>query len=300
MPLSWVLAIFAGFCLAVAVLLLVSAVRPVHPDLGDTLARLHRPHTGSAADVGPQTGPAGDRIGRWVLTRAAGLPGLAVPYADLDLLGMTPSRLFTYKAGFAAAGLLLPSAFGVAGTLFGLGVPWPVPAGTALVSAVGGWLFPNWAVRRDAVAARERFARSVTPYIDLVVLSRLGGAGVASAIADPAGIARAPLFLRIREALDRQRLERKAPWVALRNLADSIDLPQLKELADVVELSGTKSAPIADTLRAQARNIRNVFLNRDVETAGAASNRQRAGTVLLLVFFIAFFAAPLAIRLLNS
>jgi len=296
-PVSTILSLLAGLLAGAALLTTIAAFRPVTPDLADTLYRLHHPSPTSAA---LDDGKPGDRLGRWLMLRSGALDGFGIPYADLDLLGMTPVRFFTAKAVFAAGGVILPVGIGVFFNIIGLGVPLLIPAGISLLLGLAGWVFPTLAVRRDAAAARERFARSITSYIDLVVLERLGGAGVASSISDPAGIAKAPLFVRIRQSIDRHRLERKAPWVALRSLADDINLPQLRQLADTMELSGTKSAPVAETLKARARDIRNAFLNHDVARAGAASNRQMATTALLLVWLMAFLGFPVLFRLLQS
>lgn len=297
MPVSTILSLLTGILAGAAVLTAIAAVRPVTPDLADTLYRLHHPSS-TSADL--EEGQPGDRLGRWLMLRSGALGGFGIPYTDLDLLGMTPARFFTAKAVFAAGGLVLPVSIGIFFNVLGLGVPLLIPAGISVLLGLAGWVFPTLAVRRDAAAARERFARSITSYIDLVVLERLGGAGVASSIADPAGIAKAPLFVRIRQSIDRHRLERKAPWVALRSLADDIDLPALRQLADTMELSGTKSAPVAETLKARARDIRNAFLNQDVERAGAASNRQIVTTALLLVWLMAFLGFPVLYRLLQS
>lgn len=292
------LAVLTGLLGAAAVIAAVTAFRPVMPDLADTLNRLHR-----STNPRPQTpveGESRDRFGRWLMSRSSSLPSLATPYADLDLIGMTPARFFASKAVWAAIGLVFPALLGTIFWVLGFAIPFTIPAVLSLVCALLGWVFPNLAIRRDAVAARERFARSITAYIDLVVLERLGGAGVASAIADPAAIATAPLFVRIRQSLDRHRLERQAPWTALRKLGESIELPELTELADTLELTGTKSTPVAETLKARARDIRNAFLNKDVERASAASQRQTAVTAVLLVCFLAFLGTPLLLRLLAS
>lgn len=296
MPASTILALLSGLLAGAAILAAIAAFRPVTPDLADTLYRLHHP---SSSSTRLDDGKPGDRLGRWLMVRS-GVLGVGIPYADLDLLGMTPARFFTAKAVFAAGGLVLPVAIGVFFNAIGLGVSLLIPAGISVVLALIGWVFPALAVRRDAAVARERFARSITAYIDLVVLERLAGAGVASAISDPAGIAKSPLFVRIRQSIDRHRLERKAPWVALRILADDIDLPPLRQLADTMELSGTKSAPVAETLKARARDIRNTFLNEDVARSGAASTRQAATTALLLVLLMAFLGYPVLSRLLQS
>lgn len=306
-PASFILSLLAGLLAGAAVLLVVAGLappRPVMPDLGDALARLHRNPGIQAREPAQQPGTAApdgqgpaDKVGGWLMQRFGAFAG-PVPYADLDLLEMRPSRYFAYKAAFALIGLLLPPFLGSVASL--IGAPWPigVPVLASVVLGVLGWFYPRAAVQRDARLARERFSRTITAYIDLVVLERLSGAAVATAVADPAAIAGAPLFQRIDEALARQRLERETPWVALRKLSESIHLPELRELADVIEMSGTRSAPIAESLRARARDIRNRYLNIDIERAAAVSQGQIGITAGLLFCFVLFIATPLMLRLI--
>lgn len=290
------LAVLAGLLAGLAVIAFVVAFRPVTPDLVDVLNRTYRPRASTAPAA---TGGDAERLGQWVLTHSHGLPGRTIPTADLDLLGITAARFATQKLTLFLIGLLLPAILALMAGLIGVDVAIQIPAVIGLILGCGGWMLPHLVVRREATAARDRFARTIVSYFSLVVMGRVGGAGVASAITDPAYLAEAPLFLRIRATLERQRLDRKTPWVALRELADQIELPQLRELADQLELAGTKSTSISGNLQARARDIRNEFLNRDVEAAGAASQRQVAFTALLLACFLAFIGAPSLLRLLG-
>lgn len=298
---SWLLAsLLVGASAAAAIVCLVLVFLPTTPDLATTITRLHRrpvlTHETTAA--APNEQGWAERLGSWVMPRTGWLPSMAVPYSDLDLLDLSVARFFGMKTLGALVGLALPTL--VAGTLSLTGTPLGlgVPVVASLVLMVVMWLLPHVLVKRDAAEARQRFSRAITAYIDLVVLERLSGATLASAITEPASIANAPLFRRIRIALNRSQLERKAPWVALRELARSIEVSELKELADTMELSGTKSAPISEQLKARAGDIRNAWLNKDIEAAGAASERQVAVSALLLMCFVAFLGAPAIMQLL--
>ncbi|MDN5725744.1 MAG: hypothetical protein L0G99_07395 [Propionibacteriales bacterium] len=297
---SWMLAaLLVGASAAAAVVCLIMFFLPTTPDLATTITRLHRrPVLTHETPSSASQQSWSERLGGWVMPRTGWLPSLAVPYSDLDLLDLTVSRFFGMKALGALVGLALPSLLGGIASMLGmsLGIALPVVASLALMVLM--WLLPHVLVKRDATEARQRFSRAITAYIDLVVLERLSGATLASSITEPAGIADAPLFRRIRIALNRSQLERKAPWVALRELAQSIEVPELKELADTMELSGTKSAPISEQLKARAGDIRNAWLNKDVEAAGAASERQVAVSALLLMCFVAFLGAPALMQLL--
>lgn len=297
---AWTLAaLLTGSAAAAAVLVVVAAFVPTTPDLADAIARLHArqgrrervEHTDRARRL--------DRFGGWVAARSGSLPGLGVPYADLDLLGMTSARFHGLKGSLALLGLAAPSMIAAWSALLGRPIGFVTPVAVSLAAGVGLWFLPHALIRRDAQATRQRFARTITAYIDLVVLERLSGATLAASIIEPATIADAPLFRRIRQTLDRNQLERKPPWTALRELAEDIELTELRELADTMELSGTRSAPMAEQLKARAGDIRNSWLNRDIEAAGAASQRQVAATGLLLLFFLVFVGAPALLLLLQ-
>lgn len=287
------LAMLSGALVGVALILVALAFLPTTPHLGDTLTRLHRRPTANA----PSAATRADRIGAWLQSR---LPGREAPYADLDLLQITPARFTLTKVGYAAAGLLAPPVLLLIGTAAGVAsTGWVVPTGLSLFLAATLWFLPNATVRRRARDARERDTRAVVPYVDLVALMRLSGAGMASSIFLPSTVAEAPLFVRIRESLLRQQLERRQPWEALRSLGDAIDLDPLREIADTIEMSGTKSTPIADSLKAKAADIRNQFLTQEVEQAGATLQRHLALVGCLLACILAFIAVPPVLQILS-
>lgn len=298
---SWVLVCGCAFLVAVGLVLLASTFVPQSPDLDDMLTRLYRRQHATADSAAPEDLRGLERVGHWVMGRTRSLPGRATPYADLDLLGITPQRFYSMKLIWAVIGLAAPLLLGSVVTLVSSPVLIAFPAVFGLVLAVLGWSVPNLTVHQDARRARRRFGRSVTAYIDLVVLERLGGAGEAQAIIEPSRVCAAPLFVRIRQTLEQQRLERRTPWAALRHLADQINLPELSDLADTLEVSGTRSAPIAETLRSKASTIRAGYLTQDVEEAASRTQRLQAvvGAVLLFAF-LAFLAAPGMMTLLAT
>lgn len=297
---SWLLAAcLCGAAAGGALVALWLCLTPTTPDLAETLTRLHsRPDSLVRAGVAEVAAPTwSERLGGWVQRRTATLPGLRTPYRDLDLLGMSTARFHAHKAFWAVVGLAAPTLLMGWSALLGLTPGWGTPVVLGLALAVAGWCLPHLTVRRAATATRQRFSRTITAYIDLVVLERLSGATLATSIIEPATVAEAPLFVRIRQTVNRHQLERKPPWSALRELADSLELPDLRELADTMELSGLKGAPMADQLKARAGDIRNAWLHHDVEAAGAASQRQVAATGLLLLCFLVFVGAPALLRL---
>lgn len=299
---SLILAVLAAAALGAAAVTIGSAFMPTLPNLADLIADAERGSSGAALaaqrqTAGPEPQSPLERLGALRLVRA--IPGPKIPYDDLDLLGMTPNRFVGQQLGVALVALMFPIVVGVLFSLIGLPFSVGIPPLFSLVLAVPAWFLPHWTVRQAAASARERFGRAVTSYIDLVVLERLSGAGVASSVVDAALVAKAPLFGRIQETLLRRRLERQPPHVALRELADTINLPELRELADTLTIA-SQDSPVAGVLQAKARTIRNIYLARDVERAGQASQRQTAATAMLLMCFLAFLGTPVLLRLLAG
>lgn len=296
---DWLLAAcLCGVAAAGAAIALWVALAPTTPELSTVVDRLQRRTGASTIELAPESRL--DRVGAWVQSHAGAVPRIGVPDADLDLLGVSSARFHAHKLLWALAGLASPTLVLAWSALIGLPISWTSPVLLGLALAVAGWFLPHLLVRRRAAATRQRFARTITAYIDLVVLERLSGASLAAAIIEPAEVCDAPLFIRIRQAVTRHQLERRPPWVALRGLASDVDLPDLTELADTLELSGVKGAPMADQLKARAADIRNAWLHRDVEAAGAASQRQVATTGLLLLCFLVFVGAPALLRLVAG
>lgn len=298
---DWLLAAcLTGIALAGAIIALVVALVPTTPDLASVVDRLQHRRGSIGATTAPAPRHGIEHLGNWVQSRTGALPRPGVSDADLDLLGLSNARFHAHKLFWALGGLASPVLLVAWSSVFGLSLQWSLPVLLAPVLAAGGWVLPHLLVQRRAAATRQRFARTITAYIDLVVLERLSGAGLAAAIIEPAQICDAPLFVRIRQSVTRHQLERQPPWNALRQLAKDVDLSDLTELADILELSGVKGAPMAEQLKARASDIRNAWLHRDVEAAGAASQRQVATTGLLLLCFLVFVGAPALLRLVAS
>ena len=284
-----------GVGVGLGLTLIAATLIPAAPHLGETLERLR--DSGHRQSAPAAVVPAGsswlERFGGWLSSRVPSPPGLSPAYADLQIMGMTRARFGAVQALYAALGFLTPTIILTAYIVFlGIGIPPAAPPLLGIVCAAVAWVLPLMMLRRNAVTARQRFARSVTTYIDLVVLARIGDAGVASAIRKPADYANAPLFLRIRESLNRWTLQRVPPWEALGKLADELQLPELAELADTMEQSGTQASAVADTLTARATDIRSRFLNQDIAAARVGVQRLGVAVGLLFVCFLSYLLVP--------
>lgn len=292
----WILPILVGALAGAALCLLAALFVPTTPDIGDTLDRLYtaRPAPATAISA-PTTGV--ERFGARVQQHLRFFP-TTVSDADLQALGMSPAYLYGTKAVTALCGASCSILLGALQALLGMPSV-AIPGLVGILLGVGGWLLPDLLTKGNAAVKREELVRTVTSYYDLVTLMRLSGATVMDSINVPAQIADAPLFVKIRGALARQQLEHKRPWEALTELSDEIELPELRDLGDLMALSGERGTPAAGMLRAKARDLRGYRLNQDIEVAQRDLQRQVVAQVILLIGIMMFLMIPPLLRLIG-
>jgi tight adherence protein C len=282
---------------------------PPRPALGALLQ--HATATTAPPTSSPTSPPAstitsnGSR--RWVrlcqplvtVLRACGLP-TTVLLRDLAVLEKPADVFLTEKATWTLAGLLVPAGVATAlGALTG-GLALPVPVALAIAGAALGFLAPDLRVRRSAARRRADFRHALSAYLDLVVISLAGGAGVDSALHDPVAIGHGWAFHHLDRALTSARLTRTTPWVALRQLGRALDITELTELAASVSLAGTEGARVRASLATKAAALRGRALT-DAETkAGADTERMSLPVVALFLGFLLFIAYPAVSQILTG
>ena len=108
-----------------------------------------------------------------------------------------------------------------------------------------------------------------------------------------------PLFVQIRIALERARLEQQSPYAELRRLAEQLRLPELADVADVMQLDETGAA-LSGTLRARVRELRDAYLTRQQTRAATdAEGMTIYMTLPALIFGLIFLTAAL-LRILAA
>ena len=252
-------AILLGSGLGVGLWALTVWLAPPRPALGTVL---HRATTPAPEPI--LTAPAGNpgnRLGRTLtaplsgLLRAAGLPTASVR-RDLTVLERPVDSYLIEKVTLTVAGLLVPSiAFAAfaAFAVFGGAVGVQAPLAVAAVCALAGFVAPDLRVRRRAARRRADFRHALSAYLDLVVISLAGGAGVDSALHDALTAGHGWAFRQLDRALSAARLTRATPWSALNQLGTELDISELTELAASVSLAGTEGARVRQSLAAKAR-----------------------------------------------
>lgn len=281
------LSVGAGVGLA---LLAVWLVPPV-PALGTQLARLTAP--AASTDYRPL----------WAtvvrLLHTAGLPTRSIA-RDLAVLERPVRDHLAEKAACALAGLLVPALGALAVAALGADVGIRVPAiATAVGAAVGFWI-PDHRVRRRAAARRRDFRHALSAFLDLVVISLAGGAGVDSALTDAASTGHGWAFTKLRRTLAAAHLTRTTPWDALRQLGRDLDIPELTELAASVSLAGTEGATVRHSLHAKASALRSRQLTDGESDASADTERMSIPVMALFFGFLCFITYPAMTQVLTG
>ncbi len=293
------LVLLAGLLLAGGAVAVVYACLPSAPSLAAALDRIGGDplQPAAVADLGPVSSRS-ERLGAWLFRRSP-IPLTDAQRASLRLQGKSVAELYADKLVMAVVGAALPVMAG-AGLLLltGRTVWWP--AGVALLGAVVGFFVPDLLLRRASRVSRTSAVEALLVFIDLVTLERLANASATQALQNAAALSDVPLFVQIRAALDRAQLEQQPPYAELRRLADRLDLPELEDVADVMQLDETGAA-LSGTLRARVRELRDAHLSTEQVAASAAAEGMTIYMTLpALVFGAIFLVAALLTLLAGS
>ncbi len=299
-------AVVLGATAGLGAALVVRELLPSDPHLASALDRLAPAHVGAnvpalepePAEGGTSTAELEYRVGVWAQRYLADAPFVSLPTKELRLLRIPVARHLGQKVLMAVVGLLFPTVFIVLTTTAGYPLPLALPAAAALVLAGVLFVVPDVAVRRQAAAARDEFARATSAYLDLTAIERAAGAGATQALEQAATVGDSWVFIRLREQLVRARLSGTPPWDGLHDLATELGLPELDDLADIMRLSGEEGAAVADTLRARSRGLRAALLTKEQTRANEESERMVVPVAFLGLIFLVILGAPAIARIL--
>ncbi|MGH9118038.1 MAG: type II secretion system F family protein [Acidimicrobiales bacterium] len=278
---------------------------PPTPPLSAAIARLQRRNeltritsAGEEHDVSDLVGRTlGASLGRMMTGLGLRLDRLE---PDLRLLNRTLEQHLGQKVLLAFFGLALPQlvvlAMYLAGTPVGLPIPMVVSLGLALVF----FFVPDLTLRSEANARRDAFRHALGSFLDLVVISLAGGAGVESALRDAAAIGRGWAFAQLRQALDVATLTGETPWAALTRLGDELGVSELAELSASVSLAGTEGARVRDSLAVKATSLRDHALAQAESEAQASTEAMALPVVLLFVGFLILIGYPAVDAILGQ
>ncbi|MFH5824710.1 hypothetical protein [Georgenia sp. AZ-5] len=294
-------AIVAGSLIALGLAVGVMRFLPVRPDPADALARLTpKPYVPTQWGA-PEPDPTRtQRLGQWAMRTLP--PGLWIrtPHRELKLLQVPLAKFYGDKLSFAALGLAIPILLNLLFTAMGARLPLQLGFVASLGLAAVMFFIPNYNAADEAKKARAEFRRALGAYVDLVALERTNGAGVRQSMEQAAEVSRSWVFTRLASELMHSRWSGVAPWDALRELADELEVPDLADFADIMRLSGEQGSAAYDSLRARAAGIRAAMLGEELAEANATVERMSIPGSLLGVVFMALLVAPALLRILTA
>ncbi len=280
--------IAAGVAAGLGITLIIAGLRPAPPRLDAVLARI------DAADRTPLPGHRSLQpgMGGWLAARLARRGGLAIPRADLALLGRTPEAFVVHKLAAAAAGMVSFALLGVFFAATGIAMPWEIPAAASLAAGAGMFFFPDYDVRAEAARRRRDFSHAFVAYLQLVRLGRAAGAGTSEALEYAARIGGGWAFARIAATLAAARRAHEPPWQHLAALGSQIGVPEVSDLAAAAEIAGSEGAKIAATLAAKTESLRGQLLAVTRARANARTTTMIVPLTLLGLGFVLLMAFP--------
>lgn len=283
------MAVVGGFTIALA------GARRTPIRLADSLALLE----GATAPVGEsfEINNRSDRLGAWAFRRSP-IRLTSNQQRLLQLKNIPVTEFFADKTVMALLGAAVPTVLG-GFTFLVLGVSPTIPGLAALVLLVLGWFLPDLFLRRAGKRAKVDAGEALFTYFDLVTLERLANRSASQSMHAAAAVSSVPLFGLITEALDRARLEQRAPYSELKRLAAHLDLPELGDIADVMRLDESGAA-LAGALRARVRELRDAHLTAAKVAANQISERMTVFMVIPAMVFGVIFLVPPLLRLANG
>lgn len=293
------LILLAGMLVLGGAVTIVGALRPAPPRLQPALDHLGG-HEAAAErwvlEVDP--GSRSERLGV-LLYRRSPVPLSARQRQLLRMQSKSIAEFYADKIVMSVVGALMPAMLGF-GWSWMTGRPSWWPVGLALAGLVIGYFVPDVLLRRSGKVTQSRAVESLLVFIDLVTLERLANASATEALQSAAALSDVPLFLQIRTALERARLEQQSPYEELRRLADDLQLPELKDVADIMQLDESGAA-LSGTLRARVKELRNAHLTREQIAAGAAAEGMTIYmTIPALIFGMIFLGAAMLTLLFEA
>lgn len=212
--------------------------------------------------------------------------------ADLRLVGRSIEEHMAQKVLLAIFGVALPAFLGIIWMVTGVSVPLPIPVGGGLLLGIFFFFAPDISLRSEAGERRKEFKRALGSFLDLVVISLAGGAGVESALRDAATVGRGWAYAQLHNALEVTALTGETPWAALARLGQEVGVGELVELSASVSLAGTEGARVRDSLAVKASSLREHALAGAEADAEATTEKMALPVVLLFLGFLILVGYP--------
>jgi len=278
---------------------------PSAPPLLAAIDRLQRRNALASLPADVQGGGVTNLLGRTVGDSVAGLLrtlgfNMKAVEADLRLVGRSLQQHVAQKVLCALFGFMLPLLLSLVGATSGVGFPVYIPVGACIALAVLFFFVPDLALRDEAAERRDAFKHALGSFLDLVVISLAGGAGVESALRDAAAIGRGWAFAQLHNALEVTALTGETPWAVLGRLGTELGIAELEELSSSLSLAGTEGAKVRESLAVKAGSLRDHALAEAESKAESSTEKMAVPVVLLFLGFLILIGYPAVDAILNS
>ena len=241
--------------------------------------------------------------GAGLMDRAGSLLARRFPQDEriLTMLHVQARSVGDFMAEKLVLSLIVGLTPGVAASLsWAIGAPLGTfPGALTVLGLVIGWFVPNLRLRRAGALVQTAANEAVFTYIDLVVLERLANQSSSQALTGAAVLSDNVLFRELRTSLERTRLEQRPAWQALEEVANRLEVPALRDIADVMRLD-EQGAALGDTLRARLRELRDSHLMAQKIEAQRVSESLTIWMVIPAMVFGLILLAPPLLRMLSS
>lgn len=288
--------VLLGMLAGSGVVLIVAGLRPAQPRLGDALAHLEGHAPVGSMDPG-RLDSRSERLGFWFYQNSP-IPLLDSQRRVLELRNKSVAEFHAEKLIFALLAAAVPGVVGVAYALMSGGGRM-IPAVVSLVAIPVGFFIPDLLLRREDNRARSDAAEALSTFFDLVTLERLANLSATQSLTAAAALSDSPLFLSIRQALERARLEQQPPFAELKRLSVRLGLPELGDIADVMQLD-EYGAALSSSLRARVKELRDEHLTHAKVQAHATSERMTIFMAVPALVFGLIFLVPPLLRLVQT
>jgi len=260
--------LLAGVLMAGGLVAVVAGLRRSTPGLRAALDRVGGAE--GSADPLDDEPPLESPSERWgaFLQRHVPIPLTGAQRRALRLQDKSVAELYADKTVMAVIGTVVPALLGSTAGWLLQGHVGVVPAVAAVVGGLVGFFVPDLLLLRSGAGTRSAALEALLVFVDLVTLERLANASAPQALLRAASLSQVGLFVQIRTALERANLEQQSPYAELRRLAEALELPELADVADVMQLDETGAA-LSGTLRARVRELRDAHLTTEQMRASA-------------------------------
>lgn len=234
------------------------------------------------------TGPALSGVVRW-LERVSG--GSEAARRRLDQLG-GPATVEEFRAEQLVWGLIgagLGAAVGSLAAWLGSGLSAVPLLGSIVIGALLGVLGRDGLLSLQVRRREDRILSEFPAVAELLALSVGAGEGAVAALDRVARTSHGELSAELRRTLADARTGASLV-AALESLGNRTSLPILARFADGVSIAVERGTPLADVLRAQARDIRTQSRRRLMEAGGRREIWMMVPVVFLILPVTVLFA----------